>query len=357
MKTSNDDIISKKNLKLIFIIVCVAAVIIIPGFYHFKYYLQKQNIASSHVLMSIVFTLVATASISLVNMFTFFYFRRRFIHHQGYLRRFLIEMFVSCVNAVVVMIGVVYLFRAIFGSLPDFESKFEVIVYDNVVIALIVNVIVMTFVETFTLFDQWRKASIESERLLREKAESQYVALKNQVNPHFLFNSLNSLSSLIRLSPEKAVDFVDRFSKIYRYVLEMSDKMVVELRDELDFLQSYYFLQKIRFGDNLSIETAVDAFRLNDFIPPLSIQTLIENALKHNEISSEKPLKITLFLEGDFLVIENNLQLKSHMEKTTGIGLKNLSDRIGHLTDIRPSFQAVDNKYIAKIPLLKIAEA
>src|SRR5208337_2619070 len=189
-------------------------------------------------------------------------------------------------------------------------------IFNNITIAVIVNTIVVAIFEGQSLIRKWLHSLIEMEQLKREHAESKYAVLKNQVNPHFLFNSLNSLNSLIRISPEKAIEFVDRFSKIYRYVLEVSDKMVVELYQELNFLQSYYFLQKIRFGNNLNIDVTVDAKKMNDFILPLSIQMILENAIKHNEISSEKPLKISVTVEGDFLVISNNLQRKEVFEQS-----------------------------------------
>ncbi len=182
--------------------------------------------------------------------------------------------------------------------------------------------------------------------------ESKYAVLKNQVNPHFLFNSLNSLNSLIRISPEKAIEFVDKFSKIYRYVLDVNDKMVVELYEEVDFLQSYYFLQKIRFGVNLKIEVNIDAKKLNDFILPLSIQMLLENAIKHNEISMEKPLTISISADEDYLIISNNLQRKNVFEHSNGIGLANLKERYKHFTDAEPMFYYTDNSYIAKIPII-----
>jgi LytS/YehU family sensor histidine kinase len=160
------------------------------------------------------------------------------------------------------------------------------------------------------------------------------------------------LSSLIRISPEKAIDFVDKFSKIYRYVLDVNEKIVVELRDEMDFLQSFYFLHKIRFGENLEIIVEIESSYLSKLIPPLSLQILVENAIKHNEISGEHPLKIMIFVTAEYLVISNNLQLKKNMEGSTGIGLNNLTQRYEHLTEFKPKFYATHDEYIAMIPLL-----
>jgi len=120
-------------------------------------------------------------------------------------------------------------------------------------------------------------------------------------------------------------------------------------------LQSYYFLQKIRFGDSLTINVKIDADRLNDYVLPLSIQILIENAIKHNEVSSEHPMLIELVAENSFLIVSNNLQKKINLEEGTGIGLLNLKDRYKHITELQPEFIVTTEKYIAKIPLIKEA--
>lgn len=187
--------------------------------------------------------------------------------------------------------------------------------------------------------------------------ESQYAALKDQLNPHFLFNSLNSLNSLIRLSPQKAIEFVENFSQIYRYVLDMHDKMVVDLQTELEFVNAYYFLQKIRYGDALELEIRLQPVKNEYFLLPLSVQLLIENCIKHNELSLERPLKIVLEKKDNYLVIRNNLQKKIVWENHTGIGQKNLLERYKHFTDEKPLFYIAENEYWALIPLLKELEA
>jgi LytS/YehU family sensor histidine kinase len=254
------------------------------------------------------------------------------------------------------MIAVIMVFFLFIGKLPDDSATLESTLYNNAVIAVVINAIICSLTEAYVLFQHWKKTTIESERLHRETAESKYAALKNQVNPHFLFNSLNSLSSLIRVSPDKAIEFVDKFSKIYRYVLDSTEKILIELREELIFLQSYIYLQKIRFGDNLLVDINIDANYLNDFIPPLALQLLVENALKHNEVSTEFPLKITIEVVDTFLVVTNNLQLKKSMEQSTGIGIKNLEDRYNQFSEFKPVFMATADKYIAKIPLIKEVE-
>lgn len=344
-----------KKYRFIIIITLIAS-LVIPGYYLIYYYLTRHGFFYTEVLQGLFFTVLVTIGIGSANMAFVKFLQKKYPWHHHNVRRFIIELFVTSFNSAAIISIFIVVFYFFFNDFNIHGEPTTTVFFTNIIIALIVNTIAISTYEGFYMFNQWKNALIESERLRSEKAESQYAVLKNQVNPHFLFNSLNSLSSLIRVSPEKAIDFVDRFSKIYRYVLEVNDKTVVELKDELEFLQSYYFLQKIRFCKNLEIETNINATKLNEFLPPLSIQILIENAIKHNEISTENPLKIDIYLENDFLVIANNLQFKNSMESSTGIGLVNLAERYEHLTDQKPSFYATTDKYIAKIPLIKASE-
>jgi LytS/YehU family sensor histidine kinase len=147
----------------------------------------------------------------------------------------------------------------------------------------------------------------------------QYEALKNQVNPHFLFNSLNALSSLIYENPGKAVEFINRLSDVYRYVLDSKDKEAVPLSEELTFVRSYLFLLKARFENNLVAETNISEEK--GYVPPMALQMLIENAVKHNEISDEHPLKISVFEKDQYIYVKNNVQLKVRMNNIPPVPL------------------------------------
>jgi LytS/YehU family sensor histidine kinase len=179
-----------------------------------------------------------------------------------------------------------------------------------------------------------------------------FQTLKDQLNPHFLFNSLNVLSSLTSKDPEKAQKFVDEFSMIYRYTLDVIDKPVVELKDEIEFVKSFLYLQKIRFDDAVEYEINIDAQKLTYLVPPLALQTLLENSFKHNKASSDFPLMIKIFNDADFIVIVNNLQPKTGIGYSTKVGLENLRKRYDLICGIQPSFTITENEYIAKIPLI-----
>lgn len=234
-----------------------------------------------------------------------------------------------------------------------FHQPMQPFIVRMMVVGIIMTVIVTLFEEGRFFFGEWKRELIRSEQLKKEMIESQYEALKNQVNPHFLFNSLNSLTALVHKDPDKAVEFISEFSKTYRYVLEVSGKVVVELDRELDFLQSYFFLQKIRFGENMVIEINIPSAKLNLFVPPLSLQLLAENAIKHNEISLAKPLHIFVSTEENFLVVKNDLQLRDEPVDSTGIGLANLRSRYETISELIPSFSANGKFFIARIPLIE----
>jgi two-component system LytT family sensor kinase len=196
----------------------------------------------------------------------------------------------------------------------------------------------------------WKESIESAERLKRENIIAQYETLKNQVNPHFLFNSLNTISTLITKNPEVAEKFIKQLSEVYRYVLEFIDKEVVDIKTELKFIDSYLYLQKIRFGKNLEIKNRIKS---GDFyIAPLTIQILIENAIKHNVISDDKPLTIELYNEESYIVIENNLQKKKILESKDKIGLNNIKSRYEVLSDKPVIIDESDNKFIVKIPFI-----
>lgn len=199
-------------------------------------------------------------------------------------------------------------------------------------------------------FKNWKEAAVQQEKLKREQLALQYETLKSQVNPHFLFNNLNSLTSLISSNPDKAIEFVKKLSEVYRYVLDQKDQELVALETELKFLESYIFLQKIRFGTNLDVQINVSA--KNFKVIPLSVQMLVENAIKHNEISDKKPLQIRIFTTDDqFLIVENQLQKKSGSEGS-GTGIQNISDRYKFFTEKEMTINFNLEHFRVSIPLL-----
>ncbi|NDP20952.1 MAG: hypothetical protein GZ091_07725 [Paludibacter sp.] len=197
------------------------------------------------------------------------------------------------------------------------------------------------------------KANTQLINLQKENLQSQFDVLKQQVNPHFLFNSLNVLTSLIKLEPDLAEKFSEQLSKVYRYILENKDNELVDLQTELNFLDAYIFLLNIRFVGKLIVNINIPESRRRDLIIPLAMQLLIENAIKHNTMSKSEPLNIDVFIdENNFLNIINNLQERPSQLVSTGVGLKNIQNRYLLLNNTEPKFKKTETHFIAQVPLV-----
>ncbi|GAA4397492.1 hypothetical protein GCM10023187_07020 [Nibrella viscosa] len=217
--------------------------------------------------------------------------------------------------------------------------------------SFLITTLVSLFLHGRMFLFSWRQSAINEERLSAEVLSSRYESLKSQVNPHFLFNSLNALTSLVYKDQDQAVLFIRKLADVYRYVLDTRDTELVPLRDELGFVKDYLFLQKIRYDESLHIDIRIDTGQ-DSQIPPLALQMLLENAVKHNIISEDDPLRIEVFIEQDYLVVRNNLQLKATMEPKTGLGLKNIAARYTFLSNRNVVIDPSPNYFIVKLPIL-----
>jgi two-component system, LytTR family, sensor kinase len=219
-------------------------------------------------------------------------------------------------------------------------------------ISLVPTFMVISVYESVFFFWAWRTNVQKTEALARENLQSQFEALKSQLDPHFLFNSLNTLASLIDDDNTSAQKYLEQLADVYRYVLVSREKNTVTLEEEIAFLDAYVYLNKTRFRENLQVEKQVSAAAYQQQIAPLSLQLLVENALKHNVVSRDNPLKIKIIQEGNSLTVENNLQTKKTFEKSTKVGLQNIINRYKLLTE-RP-IEIVTNElsFSVKVPLL-----
>lgn len=223
----------------------------------------------------------------------------------------------------------------------------------SLIMGLIVSVIILTIEVSTQFFRNWRASLLEVERYKTETVKAQLQSLKSQVNPHFLFNNLSVLTSLVYKDQDKAADFINQLSKVYRYLLDSQDKELVKLETELEFIRSYVFLLQIRFDKNLIFDWQVPDRALTLYLPPLALQYLVENVIKHNEVSDEHHLKIELSAEGEKLIIKNNLQRRSHIEGTSGTGLRNIRQRYLYFTEKEVEVLETHEHFIVKLPLLE----
>ncbi|GHB23918.1 sensor histidine kinase [Mongoliitalea lutea] len=229
------------------------------------------------------------------------------------------------------------------------------LVLNNTFYPIIVAIIVISIFIARSWLYEWRHAALEAERLKTENVSSQFQSLKDQLNPHFLFNSLNVLSNLVYESPDKSAAFIQQLAKIYRYVLDVQAEELVLLKRELEFASSFLSLQKIRLEDNFTYQIDIPSIP-QAYIPPLSLQLLLENALKHNIASQEQPLNIHIYLENEALVVSNNLQPKTSIEQgSTRIGLRNIDRRYQLLSDKRPQILSTATEFTVTLPLLRIS--
>jgi sensor histidine kinase YesM len=222
----------------------------------------------------------------------------------------------------------------------------------SVIIGIMVSIILLSIEIGMQFFKNWRTSLVEVEKYKTESVQAQLQNLKNQINPHFLFNNLSVLSSLVYKDQDKAVDFINQLSKVYRYLLDNRNIELISLENELTFVKSYNYLLQIRFDKNILFNVHVDGEYLNKLIPPMALQMLIENAVKHNEISNEQALNINISVINHYLAISNNLQLRSNQELSSKTGLQNIKDRYKHFTDKEIEIIETNHSFTVKIPLL-----
>ncbi len=220
------------------------------------------------------------------------------------------------------------------------------------VIALTITLIAILFTHAFYFYRALQKREVKEQKIIAGTASARFDALKNQLDPHFLFNSLNVLTSLIEEDPYQAQKFTTSLSKVYRYVLEQKNKDLVTVDEELNFARTYVRLLKMRFEDSIIFDIPDQASDPEAKIVPLSLQLLLENAVKHNVVTSARPLHIKVFEKEGNLIVENNLQEKQVVKKSSGVGLQNIRQRYGILTDRKVGIAKSTADFSVALPML-----
>ncbi|MEQ9100143.1 MAG: histidine kinase [Imperialibacter sp.] len=268
-------------------------------------------------------------------------------------KRLWVGLVVMVVYTLVAASIIYYLFYVVYMG-KDLATLLSSGFMYNLVFPVFCTMLIMTFLFGRQFFISWRQTAINFEKLKSEQMASQYEALKSQVNPHFLFNSLNVLTSLVHQDPDTAVKFIKKLSEVYRFVLESRKQELIDLSTELRFVKDYLFLQQIRFGDNLKYDISVPDPYMNKMVPPLSVQMLVENAIKHNEISQDHPLTIAISVDGETLRVSNTLQVKHTREPSSGTGLDNIKDRYEFLSGKKVIVTQENGKFEVTLPLLTL---
>jgi len=217
---------------------------------------------------------------------------------------------------------------------------------------ILINLIFYMFLHLLQQNYENQHVSMELELIRNDNLGAQYELLKQQVNPHFLFNSLNTLKAMVETGDQEAVEFILKLSNFYRFTLESRKHDLINVSEEMEILKAYLFLQKARFDEGFTFESDLDERVLNTLIPPFTLQLLVENCIKHNVVSLQKPLHIRLYRENDQIVVENQVQPKAGDNNSLGVGLKNINLRYSHLLDKQIDIISNEKVFQIKLPLI-----
>lgn len=295
------------------------------------------------------FSFMYTTTLWLGNGAIFRVVNRKFTEYKDYVKKLILQtsFMLSYTLTMIVLLGV--LIQVVIHN----REIDMMILGESMKTALLVTVLVSMIYESGFLLNRWKRTIVEAERLKKQQIQSQLEALKNQISPHFLFNSLNSLASLVHEDAKTADKFIQELAKVYRYVLDQQHKELVPLKSELEFVDSYLFLHSIRFGENLHTDIKVDSRAEDVMVIPLALQMLIENAVKHNVISEDKPLTIRIYRNESHLTIENNIQRKRSTEPGAGVGHDNIVERYKFFTDDEVLIEETSDIFRVSIPIIK----
>lgn len=334
-----------------FIIINLGIVTVLMLFFCPKCFLSWRGLQS--MFPDFIFSLAITVAMSFGGnaVETFYDKRISWIHYPA--KRLLLTSVTYLSYAFIVSFTLVFLYLWIRGNFT----------LDNIPIGKLFNYslmpmgIALGFMALFTTRSwllEWRKSALEAEILRNEKLSSQYQSLRDQLNPHFLFNSLNVLSGLVYEDADRSAAFIQKLSKIYRYVLEVQKEELVEVEREISFAKNYLELQKIRFEESLQFKIQID--EQIGFLPPLSLQLLLENAIKHNIASEEDPLFIHIYRKDNNLWVSNTFQPKSSQtEPSTGVGLGNIKMRYQLISNKTIEIIKTKDEFIVSLPILELS--
>jgi len=283
------------------------------------------------------------------NQFIGWYNNRRFPWKVNPKLTFTMDLVFSITYTIIIIFIVYFYVFQILFNLNFYENLNRI--YPQMVLTLIISLLVTVLFYLFQFFKWWRISTLNESKLQQEAIQLRYDALKSQVNPHFLFNSLSVLSSLVDTDTTKAKQFIQQFSNIYRYVLEHRDSELVPLNEEINFIKSFTNLHLVRHGENLQV--SIDVNDTTGYIIPLSLQILLENCFKHNIISEEKPLTVKVWRENDFIIVQNNFQKRNTINESGGVGLETIYKRYEYLSDRKIDIIVNGEFYTVKVPILK----
>ncbi len=291
-------------------------------------------------------------SISAVNACFFNFFNRRFSWDKTPVKAIAMASSGSIILTLVTFFSCRAVHHVIFTNEYTFNEFLEQEQFSYYFFPLIFTIAVMLVFYLIYFYKALQEQKVKDQKIIAGTANAQFDALKNQLDPHFLFNSLNVLAALIEEDPEKAQKFTGSLSKVYRYVLEQKNKGLVTVAEELQFAKIYIDLLKMRFEEAIIFEFSADLLESQAKVVPLSLQLLLENAVKHNKVMEASPLKISIYESQKMLVVKNNLQSKEILKNSSGVGLSNIKERYNLLTRRQVEILKTEEEFIVLLPLL-----
>ncbi|ESU26257.1 signal transduction histidine kinase LytS [Flavobacterium limnosediminis JC2902] len=306
---------------------------------------------NNQLLLDLQYTLLYSVSLYLANAFLFVFLDKVFIDDRFSVKRILLSFFLS----LVITISITFLLRFFKEVIVKAKSAEEFLHGEhpaNYVVTIVITVIISLFIHAVYFYRSYQENRVKEQKIIAGTASAKFESLKNQIDPHFLFNSLNVLSSLIEENPEMAQKFTSSLSKIYRYVLEQRDKELVSVEEELAFAKTYMNLLKMRFENSIFYELPEKVSNPEAKVVPLSLQLLLENTVKHNVVSEKKPLRIRIFEQNNCLVVQNDYQKKEVLKDRQGVGLQNIISRYAILTDRKVRITQNEKEFTVELPLL-----
>ncbi|MCB0282385.1 MAG: histidine kinase [Calditrichae bacterium] len=302
------------------------------------------SVSSGTVISSVFMMIILLLDLKMINWLNLKFPWQKFI-----IKRIIYELPAASIVAVFISSAMTGFAHLLF----KYDKPLNDVFIKNAIMVVIVNVLVIAVAEAAIFYNHGKQERIKSERLKRENLNLRFETLKKQLDPHFLFNSLNNLYALIGKDKEKAQEFIQEFSLVYRYTLDVIDKPVVSLNEEFTFVDSYLKLQKIRFNNAVDINMQVSSEFYDLLVPPLAVQTLLENAFKHNKATETEPLRIKIWNDTDFLYVSNSLQPKEHSNENMGIGFENLKKRYRLVSSRLPEIIITNDNYSVKLPFVE----
>jgi len=303
-------------------------------------------------LKSFGFYILYTLPLTVINFYFFDYINHK-INWDKYDQRY--RFLVGFLGSISLTLFALFLIRTIHKVLLEGQSYSEFLATQNgtfYLTSLIITVVISLFFHAFYFYKALQEKKVKEQKIIAGTASAKFESLKNQIDPHFLFNSLNVLTSLIEESPENAQKFTTSLSKIYRYVLEQKDKELVSVEEELAFAVIYMNLLKMRFEDSIQYEVPSSISNPEGKVVPLSLQLLLENTIKHNVVSENRPLHIRIYEEGGYLVVENDYHKKEVLSSRKGVGLQNIADRYALITQREVLIEQNSEVFSVKLPVL-----